>query len=298
MSIPPHPGPPPTRPELPEGIAPPSGPPPRMVADGAGRDPRSALPPGPLWAPMPLAGLVVLLTAAALAAGPAAGGEEMTAPREGLWVGLLIQGAFILGVTCFLAWVSIKRLRASDFGLRRSRFWPAVGWSALLFVAFLVASLVYAAVLGIDESDDLAQQLGAGESTLSTIVVALLVVLVAPIVEEIFFRGFLFATLWRHLGWVAGAVISGLIFGFVHAGGTEWHFIPALAAFGFLLAALYRATGSILPCIGLHALNNGLALSVAMGWSVGEAAAVIVAGVVVSVGLVLPVSRAPRLPGT
>jgi membrane protease YdiL (CAAX protease family) len=58
---------------------------------------------------------------------------------------------------------------------------------------------------------------------------------------------------------IAAALVSGLIFGGLHAT-TGITAVPPLMIFGFILALLYEKTGSIWPCILLHMLNNSVAL--------------------------------------
>jgi membrane protease YdiL (CAAX protease family) len=128
-------------------------------------------------------------------------------------------------------------------------------------------TFVGSALLSVTEKDDLASDLGATDSTLNLIAVTILVAVAAPLAEEFFFRGFLFPALWRVLGWIPAAVISGLVFGGIHAGGTPVVFLIPLAALGFLLCWLYRKTASLLPGMGVHAFNNALALAVTLHWA-------------------------------
>ena len=58
---------------------------------------------------------------------------------------------------------------------------------------------------------------------------------------------------------IAAALISGAIFGGLHAF-TGVTAVPPLIVFGFVLALLYEKTGSIVPGIMLHMLNNSVAL--------------------------------------
>jgi hypothetical protein len=80
---------------------------------------------------------------------------------------------------------------------------------------------------------------------------------IVPFVEETFFRGFLFPGLARRFGFVAGVLISAVLFGAAHLNGDA--FIP-LSFFGVALALLYSATGSIYPSIVMHSVNNSIAL--------------------------------------
>jgi len=93
----------------------------------------------------------------------------------------------------------------------------------------------------------------------TTILTALTLVLLAPIVEEMVFRGLLFGALTPRIGLYAAAIISALIFGLVHGDAVLF---PTLAALGLINALTYAATGNLIVPITLHALNNGLAAAV------------------------------------
>ena len=85
----------------------------------------------------------------------------------------------------------------------------------------------------------------------------LLVALVGPVVEELFFRGgILRALLRKYKPWVA-IVVSGLIFGIVHMNPAQVVF-ASLA--GMLLGWLYWRTRSLIPCMVVHVLNNSFSV--------------------------------------
>jgi uncharacterized protein len=81
-------------------------------------------------------------------------------------------------------------------------------------------------------------------------------VVLAPLFEEIAFRGLLFATLRRRLGLTWSALISAAVFGVAHGYGLLG-FISVLWS-GLLWAWAYEKTGSLLPGIVAHAINNFL----------------------------------------
>jgi membrane protease YdiL (CAAX protease family) len=80
--------------------------------------------------------------------------------------------------------------------------------------------------------------------------------LVAPLVEELVFRGVLLPALCRlmHNGWGAIA-FSGVLFGFIHA--PQPQAVLPLATVGVVLGFLRLTTGRVWPCILAHALFNG-----------------------------------------
>ena len=183
----------------------------------------------------------------------------------------LIQGAALVAAAVLFAGVGGVRPTPAAFGIRPTRFWKALGLAFLLMVVYLLFNYAYNEVFSINETDDLPGKLGAKDSTLNFIAVAVMVCLAAPLGEELFFRGYCFPAFATVLGWKGSAVAVGVLFGAIHFFGTKTILLPSLMVLGFLFCLLYRYTGSILPCIALHAFNNAAALSLYMefewwGW--------------------------------
>jgi membrane protease YdiL (CAAX protease family) len=80
----------------------------------------------------------------------------------------------------------------------------------------------------------------------------------APIAEETFFRGYVFASYRVRYGPLVAAVLSALLFGALHL--NVQAFVP-IFCMGLLLAWLYQRTESLLPGIIAHGLNNALAFA-------------------------------------
>ncbi len=95
---------------------------------------------------------------------------------------------------------------------------------------------------------------------------AALTCIVAPMCEEFLFRGYMFTALRNWRGTLPAALITGLIFGAVHAGSAPALDLFPLAGLGFGLCLLYRHTGSLYPCFAAHALNNCIAFASLEHW--------------------------------
>jgi membrane protease YdiL (CAAX protease family) len=137
-------------------------------------------------------------------------------------------------------------------GVRRFRP-SALKWMAAAIGAYLLFAALYSLLIVQPEQKDIAEGFGAWP------VQVLLIVIAAPIGEEICFRGMLFGGLRRSLSRIPAALVAGLIFGGLHAL-TGISAVPPLIVFGFILSLLYEKTGSIVPGILLHMLNNSVAL--------------------------------------
>ena len=280
----------PARPELPEGVWRPEPPP---------RD-RDALPRWPLWAPF--AAMLATLIVAVVGVGvlalfvELAGVETVDDTPPGVTIGgTYVQDLALIGSALLLARLLDPPATPAKFGLRLTRLRPAIGWTVLAWVGFFAFVMVWSLALGIDENDDLPEELGVDGSTAALVAVSLLVCVLAPIAEELFFRGFCFTALRRTLGMLPAAGLTGIIFGAIHLGGTEIEFIAPLMVFGFILCLLYVWTGSLLPCIVLHALNNALALGVSQDWGGATVFAMVAAGAL-SALVVLPFARRAGAP--
>jgi membrane protease YdiL (CAAX protease family) len=228
------------------------------------------------WRPSrALAGVIVALLvsqAVALATQLAAGDSDRHA--WAIATSVVLADLALVALIVVLAARGAERLTPATLGIRRTRFWPAVGWALAVYVGVIAAEGLWSLIVGGDggASRESFEAAGAGEVVF--LVAALTVV--TPIAEELAFRGYLFAALTRWRGpWLA-AILTGTLFGAAHIAVYPPEFLPALAVVGFGLCLIFWFTGSLLPCVGMHALNNAVVLAVAL--DIGAAGALVVVG--------------------
>lgn len=90
-------------------------------------------------------------------------------------------------------------------------------------------------------------------TTLSTVIYLVLLGLIAPIAEELLFRGFVYAALRNHLSTLPAILLSSVAFALMHVNTPgNWQIL----VFGVVLGVLYERTRSVIPCVVCHALNN------------------------------------------
>lgn len=170
----------------------------------------------------------------------------------------------------------VESLRWKGFG------WPAfvsafaAGFITLLSVSFLKMGL---GIVSFDFSLD------SPAAWIQRISMSLLSALVIGIIEELFFRGFVFSTFQKKLAWplLPCILATNVFYALIHFTGgkkmfigpdpdfrdslkllaapfqnlMEWHSVLpgaiGLFIFGVVLTLLFMRTGSLYPCIGLHA---------------------------------------------
>ena len=232
-----HPAPPPDPPELPEGA-----------------DPR---PRWPWW--YALAGLLVGFLVSNILATPIfllAESDGGLTPVGALLTTLILNAGLVATAVGF-AWMT-ARPRPWHFGLRQAPFWPSVGWAALAYAGYVAFLVLYGLVIGVPEEQTTPEDVGADQGDFGLVNAGLLFVVIAPIGEEVFFRGFLYRALRGSLPVWPAALVAGGIFGLIHVfSGVDA--VPVLGALGVAFCLVYERTGSIYPCIALHAINNTFA---------------------------------------
>ena len=237
------PPPPPERPELPEGASP------RWPAWYAGIGFLVAL----------IATLVIVgILAAATDADPDNPDPAFTS------IATFLQGLIFIGTAVLFASFT-RKPRPEHFGLRPTRFWPAVGWAALGMFSFYLLVALYTVAVHPDAEQTVAQDLGADQGTFGMIAAGFMVICVAPVAEEFFFRGFFYKALRSRWSVLGAAAIDGLLFGVIHydfSGADALLILPPLGILGFIFCLVYERTGSIYPVIAMHALNNAIAFGV------------------------------------
>lgn len=176
----------------------------------------------------------------------------------------------MLAVVITFARRGAERLTAATLGIRRTKFGPALGWILAIYFGVIALEGLYAVLItalgagGVERQD-----IGSpgAPSAVTAIATFAAIAVAAPIAEEIAFRGYLFPALTRWRGPWIGAIATALLFGAAHFLVYPLVFLPALAFFGFGACLLFWFTGSLLPSICLHAINNAIAAGVLLGAS-------------------------------
>jgi membrane protease YdiL (CAAX protease family) len=123
-----------------------------------------------------------------------------------------------------------------------------VGWAANVGISF-----AYIWITGDASNPQEPLANAAQESTLQfTLLLLLLGALVAPLAEELLFRGILYTWL-RRWGVAVAVGVSAIVFGLFHGVSVV---LPAAALLGVLTALIYEKSGSVWPAVMVHVANN------------------------------------------
>ena len=175
----------------------------------------------------------------------------------GLWVGLI--GAVLYG----------SRVRGQgdlgrDYGWGLGRWWDLPAGAAVgLASQYALIPLLYLPFEHIDRhlrhqlSQPAQQDTGAAHSIGAVVVLSFFLVVGAPIVEELFFRGLLLRSLLGRTPPPVAIVVSAVLFGLAHFEAVQF---AGLATFGVVLGILAWRTGRLTPGIGAHAAFNAAAV--------------------------------------
>ena len=165
-----------------------------------------------------------------------------------------------------LYWVSVRKsqsLRGLGFSVKhflRHIFFAVTSYVTLLplLAASLFVSIWVSDRVRFEAPEQPLYDIFFGDTYEGVLgVTVLLVVLIGPIVEETFFRGFLYNALKTKWGKGRAVVASGIFFALLHA---NWVGFLPIALLGMTLAYVYEVSGTLVASIALHSIHNGLVM--------------------------------------
>src|SRR5512147_14054 len=163
---------------------------------------------------------------------------------------LLIELVYLLPVVLIFAW---RRVHWKVLGFGRFTV-ETMGIGCGLLIAAYSIIIVHNLILyflGVDtQGEEIMKIFAELESPVWFFIVG---VVMAPIVEEIFFRGFLFQGFRQRYGWIAAGLLSSAIFAVAHLDLVA--LIPTFIL-GCVLAYVYHRSNSVWPGVVLHFLVN------------------------------------------
>lgn len=177
-----------------------------------------------------------------------------------------VVGALIYALAIFIVigvpWlIKKKRTTRKDLGLQRLPSWLDIALVPAGAISYLILTAVVSTLgLFFLRFVDYSQVQNTGFSGISPgleyILAFITLVIVAPVAEEVLFRGYLFGKLRKYAPLWLAILITSILFAVVH---FQWNVGLDVFALSIVLCLLRVVSGSLWPSILLHMLKNGLA---------------------------------------
>ncbi len=179
-------------------------------------------------------------------------------PIAGLVASLIGQSAATLGYLEFIARRKGRGSLASDFGFTihaRDAVWILVGLATSLGLGLLL--LPISQLAGSGSGQEVVKEFERSQGV-TRVLFAVGVVVLAPMIEELIYRGLLLRSLLRRTTPAWSIFASGVLFGLAHVvlDPGAYTALPALAAVGVISAVLAVRSGSLSKSVFFHAGFN------------------------------------------
>lgn len=154
----------------------------------------------------------------------------------------------------------IQKSTREGLGLKGVPTWTDIGLSAVGFIVSTLAAAALAALFSLFPWFDAGQAQETGFTAYMSggerVVAFIVLVVLAPIVEEIIFRGWLYGKLRTRLNMPVAILLTSLLFGIMH---FQWNVGVNVFALSVVLCGLREITGTIYAGILTHMIKNGVA---------------------------------------
>ena len=166
--------------------------------------------------------------------------------------------ALVLGIPWF---VQRRRTSREDLGITRFPSWLDIGLAPVGFVVYYIFSIILVYVASqIIPAFDMQQTQDVGFSNLTeryeVMLAFLTLVIIAPIAEELLFRGYLYGKLRKSVPMWLAILMTSTLFAIVHG---QWNVAIDVFALSLVMCGLREITGSIWAGVILHTMKNALA---------------------------------------
>jgi len=168
----------------------------------------------------------------------------------------------LLAFMFVLRFVVVKyKQSVRSLGIATKSFFKNIGIAIYTYVSFLpILAIVFFAILAISKIYDYSpppepiyELVFEEKRPLLLIIITSLITMLGPIIEEIFFRGFLYGALRKRMSIFYSILISALFFSLLHT--NLLGFVPILTL-GMMLAYVREKTGSLVPSMAIHIMHN------------------------------------------
>ncbi len=167
-----------------------------------------------------------------------------------------------LVITIFVPWKLAKSKTTRDeLGLRGLPTWTDILLAPVGFIVFMIVAVILVAILqaifpGVNWNES--QDVGFSNliSSSDFVLAFISLVVVAPVAEELIFRGWLYGKLRAKIPAIPAMLVVSILFGIVHG---QWNVGVTVFVMSIAMCTLREITGTIWGGILIHILKNGIA---------------------------------------
>lgn len=174
----------------------------------------------------------------------------------GTLMGLTVAITLMIGVY-FIA-LRPRQLSWKEVGVRtfQKNDWKLIGLYTTILVIGSIILMLLTMLVGNQLENSKTDAMQANFSMMSALIAFISAVVISPIYEEIFYRGFMYRFFRNRVGIPSAIVISSLIFTIAHI--PTYNAMPVNFLGGVIFALAYERTNSIWPPVLIHGLTNAV----------------------------------------
>lgn len=178
----------------------------------------------------------------------------------------VVYGAVVLGIFGVIGFQ--KNSGVSIFGMQPGRLPGAASkgllWLIVTYPLILAVQAIVQRVFGTaDDSQQIVRYFLEHPGFKHRAAVIFMAVIVAPVAEEVIFRGYFYGVIRRYGGRIPAILTSSLLFAAIH---VHIPSIPGLALLAVILCLLYERTATLWAPITMHALFNASTIAILLIW--------------------------------
>ena len=214
--------------------------------------------------------LVVQVVIGFIVASAVAAGVPLASLNSAVFNSVVAAAIYVLTLVIVIGvpfWLGRRRTTREELGVARLPSWLDIVFApaALIVYMFISASVLYLFSV-VAPHIDLTQAQDIPFSGLcyqyEYVLAFLTLVILAPVAEELLFRGYLFGKMRKHAPFWLAMIITSILFGGLHliAGASlQWNVAADTFALSLVLCTLRQITGNIWAGVLLHMIKNGIA---------------------------------------
>jgi CAAX protease family protein len=181
----------------------------------------------------------------------------------GIPIGDLAQSTGLAIVTQFLTYLVLLLAMIKLVEMRAGGFWQPIRWNwPGAWAGFLAGgSVLYFVLIGLAQLLPIPKHLPIDrffDTPRQAMLMSVFAITMAPLMEELFFRGFLYPVLARRIGMVGSILITAVAFGFLHAAQLKYSWaVLVIFLVGLALTTVRAVTKSVAASFLVHVGYNG-----------------------------------------